>query len=131
MAEVKTRSTKRLSPLRRLAVGSPLRKPKQPGEMNGLEAAYSKELDRLGYTWLYERFTLTLRHGGKGVKGLRYTPDFVVFGESDAEMIEFHEVKGFRRAKNIAKLKVAAELYPQFRFYLVTRKDGEWIVEEY
>jgi len=48
-----------------------------------------------------------------------YTPDwFVVFDDH----FELHEVKGFWRDDARVKIKVAAEIYPYFRFLAVTRK---------
>jgi hypothetical protein len=45
----------------------------------------------------------------------RYTPDFMVIAEDD--VVEFHEVKGgFWRDDAKVKIRVAAELYPMFRF---------------
>jgi hypothetical protein len=108
--------------------------------MNKLEAAYAKHLDEEGVEWLYERISLVLRHGGKGKKGLRYLPDFFVVreecagydGETDS-FIEFHEVKGGKkmkgRPKSLVHLKAAAEMFPQFRFFLVEWK-GEWAIQE-
>ena len=119
---------KRMSPLRRLTVGRPLRKPKRPGEMNGLEKDYSEELTRQGRNWLYERIALILSHGSKGRKGVRYLPDFAVYGLGG---LEFHEVKGFKRTAGVNKLKLAAEMFPGLDFFLVTWKDGEWLLEEY
>lgn len=131
---------KRSSPLRRLTLGRPLRRPKAPGVMNKLEAAYAKHLTEEGVSWRYERYALILRHGGDGKKGLRYTPDFAVRtrvrirdscgDERSIEgPVEFHEVKGFRRAKNIAKLKMAAETFPEHRFFLVEFKAGQWVTQ--
>jgi len=41
-----------------------------------------------------------------------------------------YEVKGFMRDDAAVKLKVAASLYPWIKFHLVTRKKGEWIIQE-
>ena len=121
-------TTKRSSPLRRLTLGSPLNRPKVPGEMNKLEAAYAKHLTNDGVEWRYERYTLILRHGGKGKKGLRYTPDFAF--EAPFGGLQFHEVKGHKRTAGIARLKMAAEMFPEHRFFLVTWEDGEWVIQE-
>lgn len=106
---------------------------KPPGKMNKLEVAYGEQL----FAWKvcgeivwyeFEAITFVLTHGGGGVKGQRYTPDFVVMRPNG--MIECHEVKGFRDEKNINKLKVAAAKFP-FRFLLVEKKGGEWVFQEY
>ena len=67
--------------------------------------------------------------------GLRYTPDFVSFGEA----LESWEVKGatkgrmFARDDAIAKLTIAARVYPQIKFYLAFKDrnaSGLWHIEE-
>jgi hypothetical protein len=95
-----------------------------PGAMNRTEAAYADVLQaRLVageiIRWDFERITFTLSHSRPGVKGQRYTPDFMVM-LLDGE-IEFHEIKGFRDEKNMNKVKVAGEMFP-FQFLLVTKR---------
>lgn len=62
-----------------------------------------------------------------------YTPDFVVWLRDGS--IDVYEVKGSWRAPHQedsrVKLKVAAELFPQFAFFAATpRKAGGWDIEE-
>lgn len=56
--------------------------------------------------------------------GARYTPDFRVRQLSGA--VEYLEIKGYRREAAMVRLRVAAKLYPQFRFVLVTKVAGRW-----
>ena len=56
-----------------------------------------------------------------------YTPDFMAL-ENDGS-VTFYEVKGFWRDDARVKFKVAAALYPCFRFVAVTRKKGQWQYE--
>lgn len=55
-------------------------------------------------------------------------PDFRVI-QPDG-LVEFHEVKGHRWAKNWIKFKVAAEQHP-YRFVLVEKNEGAWQLTEY
>lgn len=87
----------------------------------------SQHADNLGWRvldkeikgFLYEAFTLEL------APRCTYTPDFFVL-ENDGSYTA-HEVKGFMRDDAAVKLKVAAGMYPQFRFELWRKnKRGEW-----
>lgn len=66
--------------------------------------------------------------------GVRYTPDFNVTDRSGDALPEFFEVKGYMRDDAAVKLKVAAALYPQFIFFLVTKRakkaGGGWDIQE-
>lgn len=91
--------------------------------MNKTEAAYAQHLDllqRAGLirSWRFEAITLKL------ADGTRYTPDFLV--EVYDRTPELHEVKGFWRDDALVKYRVAAELFPMFRFRVVRRKSHEW-----
>lgn len=58
--------------------------------------------------------------------GVRYTPDFT---HLDCRLA--WETKGFMRDDAAVKIKMAASVYPEFKFYLVTRnKGGEWCIQE-
>lgn len=63
--------------------------------------------------------------------GLSYKVDFLVGRPERAPL--GYEVKGLARAAGIAKLKMAATVYPWIQFYLVTKKrkrdGGGWAVE--
>jgi len=89
-----------------------------------LEAAFANYLQGLQYggivtMWRYEPMRLHLAHKTS------YTPDFLVqMGKS----LILYEVKGWHknRRDSLTHLKVAASLYPCFRFVLVTRERREW-----
>lgn len=103
------------------------------GEMNGLEKAFSSVLDeRLAaggiIRWDFEPIALRIAWPHDGIRGSSYTPDFMVI-LSDGEVV-FYETKGYWRDDAKVKLKVASERYP-FRFFVVTKKGGKWIEEEY
>jgi hypothetical protein len=92
--------------------------------MNKLEAAYSAELDlllRAGEIrgWKFEAVKLRL------ADKTFYTPDFLVVLKDGS--LEFHETKGHMKDDAAVKLKVAAELYPMFRFRLFFRAKSQWI----
>lgn len=57
--------------------------------------------------------------------GTRYTPDFFNLRASLA-----WETKGFMRDDAAVKIKVAASLYPEIKFHLVTRDGGAWSIQE-
>ena len=100
-----------------------------PGRMNGIEQRYASYLDvrkQAGEVacWRYESLTLRL------AKATRYTPDFwVVMADG---RVEIHEVKGFWEDDARVKVKVAAEMFHEFRFVAVTwsRKKG-WETEHF
>lgn len=99
------------------------------GVMNSNEAAYAAELElqrRSGvvaaYAFEAEKLRLALR--------TFLTPDFrVVLADGS---VEWHEVKPrkgkrfYAREDAWIKLKVAADRYPQWRFFVVWRVDGLW-----
>lgn len=100
-------------------------------EMNGTERRRAVELEamkRAGaiHDWRFESLTLVL------APGCRYTPDFLVIEHDGGMRIE--ETKGFWRDDARAKIKVAARLFPWFRFSALRvrpQKDGGgWNVEE-
>lgn len=87
-----------------------------PDRMNKTERAYADVLytQMLGGEILAYKFeAIKLRLG----EGAWYTPDFLVV---KPERFEIHEVKGkfFREAAKV-RIKVAAETYPHFKFYVV------------
>jgi len=86
-------------------------------------------------TWRYEPVTLHLPGG------VRFTPDFQVFGSESLTSgylrtyQAFHEVKPAarlpRERDSIVRLKVAAASFPEFRFYLARlSRGGEWEISE-
>jgi hypothetical protein len=93
-----------------------------------LEADYASRLKllRLGgeiQTWRYEAVRLRL------AKKTFYNPDFLVVRNDGS--LELHEVKGRPREDSRVKWKVAAEMYPFFRWFWVTRRRGQWVFEQY
>jgi len=51
-----------------------------------------------------------------------YTPDYFVVKRN---VMAFHEVKGMRLSTGMAKLKIAAQAFPQFEFWLVESVKGD------
>lgn len=99
---------------------------KMPGSMNKLEGAYAdilaaRKLNREIRDFHFEAIRLRL------APNTFYTPDFFVVGN---ECLEFHEVKGFWEDDARVKIKVAAQMYPEFRFVAVKKARGEWQYEE-
>lgn len=99
--------------------------------MNGLEAAYAGILEaslRAGEIVFYKFEALKLRLADKTF----YTPDFLVQHRDGS--LELVECKGFWRDDARVKIKVAAELFPCFRFTAVQRltkkQGGGWLGEE-
>lgn len=106
--------------------------PPKVGRMNKLETAYSQliELERLAGTWQWWAFTpFKLRLAA----GAWYTPDFALLDPLGKLVI--HETKGHWREAAKVRIKVAAELYPMFRFVAVTRQrakaGGNWLFKQY
>lgn len=88
------------------------------GEMNKTEKEFANHLQReLDHhkivSFAFEPMALKL------AKDLRYTPDFMVH-EIDG-YITFYEVKGFWRDDALAKIKMASEKFPMFRFVSVKK----------
>lgn len=95
--------------------------------MNKTEMEYARELElrkKAGeiVDWKYEPFSLKLANK------TYYKPDFLlVFPDH----FEIHEVKGtFIREDAIVKLKVAAKMFPWFKFVLAQKKRKYWVIKE-
>lgn len=96
-------------------------------KLNGWEREWLQSLrlkQRAGIIeWIgIQCFTFKLAHD------LRYTPDLI--STTGLGSITCWEIKGFKRPKNMQKLKVAARLFPMFRFVLVTKVDGQFTWED-
>lgn len=101
-----------------------------PGTMNKTEKAYAERLDLLQRageirSWKFESVKFKL------ADKTYYTPDFMVVTE---EQVEFHDTKGsFVEDDFMVKVKVVAEMYPEFCFKLVeakyTDRDGLRIIK--
>jgi hypothetical protein len=96
--------------------------------MNKLERAFSEELKchhRLVRRWEFQ--LVTFRLGGS----VRYTPDFDVWPNPASDWrFTLVETKGWLREDARDKLKVAAGLFPEFRWLLVYRKKAIWRIHE-
>lgn len=98
-----------------------------PGQMNRTEEAYMKRLKVLQdigeiVTFRFEGVKLRL------AARTFYTPDFFVVTD---KQIELHEVKGHWEEDARVKIKVAAELYPEFAFFAVHKVRDGWEIEEF
>ena len=83
--------------------------------MNKTERAYSEYLTTLGLPWHFEAIKLKL------AKKTYYTPDFYLPSRA-----EFREVKGFWRDDARAKFKLAADLFPWWRFTAIRKGKNGW-----
>lgn len=94
---------------------------KARGYRSGLEERYADFLAaRKAYgevrSWKYESHKLAL--GG----GAWFTPDFVVVTLTG--MVEIHECKGYWRDAAKLRMKIAAEKYDEFAWYVVYDHNG-------
>ena len=95
--------------------------------MNKTESAYAQQLELLkrgGHIidWRFDEVNFRLAHN------THYRPDFLVVTDT---RIEFHEVKGFWRDDARVKIKVAARLFPWFKWLSVQWKKDRWTIEEF
>jgi len=98
------------------------------GRMNKTEAAYAELLAarvHVGEILEFKFESIKLRLADR----TWYTPDFALVLPDGAR--EIHEVKGHWTDDARVKVKVAAELYPYYRFIAVRRVRGEWIRETF
>jgi hypothetical protein len=71
--------------------------------------------------WCYEPIRLRL------APQTTLTPDFLIqWPSANDTRLTFDEVKGWKREDAMVKLKVAAALYPMFRFRCVQWRQGDW-----
>jgi hypothetical protein len=108
------------------------RRPAATGDgMNKTETAFWHLLSAMPHDAIrrVSREPLTFRLAGR----TRYTPDFGVWlwAPNGAWHVTMIEVKGYMRDDAAVKLKVAAEMYPEFAWLLVVR-DGRhsWLARE-
>lgn len=103
---------------------------RQYGEYeSGLEKRYAQNLAitcGASRPWHYHKLVFIL------ADGTRYTPDFDYLAEDDVTCVV--ETKGSKKQKNArdshTRWRVAAEMYPQFRWQWVEDVDGEPTVIE-
>ncbi len=114
----------------------------EPGEMNKTERRYARHLEGLKYAgeiegYVFEGMTFTLVHNvPERRNGMIYRPDFLVITR---EAVELHEVKAFSKTTGKAlvrddakdKIKMAAEMFPWFRWIMVWEENGRWQKEEF
>lgn len=110
---------------------------KKRGEMNRTEAAFAREelefqkLSGAITNYQYEAIKFRLANGAW------YTGDFAAFPAlSNADQrITIYEVKGFLREAAHVRIKVAAELFPMFKFIMCFKQKkangGGWRFVEY
>jgi len=103
-----------------------------PGTMNKMEEDFALALRlrlRAGEieAWKFEPMTFVLTRINGGV---RYTPDFLVVYR---DHVALYEVKGHWEDDARAKIKMAAEMFPWFKWVAVTREPkklgGGWVEE--
>ena len=97
-------------------------------EMNKTESRFADQLSMLKHTgslsW-YEYEAIKLKLAPKTF----YTPDFVAVDKTGQVIV--YEVKGgFIRDDAIVKLKIAARLFPMFRFKLCQWKNKQWKITQ-
>ena len=79
--------------------------------------------------WRFEPMKFILAQNVKGKRNATtYTPDFLAITKQD---FVFYEVKGFFRDDALVKIKVAAEMFPWFRWIVVFWKKGQWEFKEF
>jgi hypothetical protein len=87
------------------------------------EADYARYLESLQHAKLIAGFEYEPEKLEIGV-GAKYTPDFRVTRLDGSR--EWREVKGYRREAAMVRIKAAALRFPNDRFVLVTKADGQW-----
>jgi hypothetical protein len=102
--------------------------PRRPGAMNKWELRYAERCNLdIGLaelkSWEYEIIRLRI-----GVGRCFYSPDFVCLDVNGR--VSIIEVKGWRWAAGIVRVKVAAKLYPQWDFMLAKWTTNGWEYEE-
>lgn len=99
-----------------------------PGQMNKTEQRYQAEvleiLKRAGEIQRYKFEGVKFKLAPKTF----LTPDFYVVGN---DCIEIHEVKGHWEDDARVKMKVAAEMFPEFKWVAVQWKNKQWVTEEF
>lgn len=119
---------------RREAVAPPPGPRIQPKPADGDTPKYRSKLEAR-----YAGYLEALRHTGE-IRTVRYeairlelAPNTTIlvdfFVELPDRTCELHEVKGFMREDAWIKLKVGAARWPHYRWFVVTRRKGDWIVK--
>jgi len=92
-----------------------------------LEYAYAEILDKMRLAgeivnWYYEPFNIRL------ADNTFWKPDFLLVFP---DRFEFHETKGWWRRDARAKIKIAAKIYPYFKFVGVQLENKQWKFEKF
>ena len=60
----------------------------------------------------------------------KYTPDFMVTTNDDKTIVIEVKASGCRDrySASILRFRISADLFPQYRFIMVTKKDGAWVM---
>lgn len=90
--------------------------------MNKTEARYAQELETM------KRSGEIIDYRFNGVRfrladNTNYTPDFFIVYPGHFEVVE---IKGFQREAGQARFKIAAEIYPWFRWRMVKWDQKQW-----
>jgi hypothetical protein len=108
-------------------VAKPIPVHKCEPRMNSWETSYAYALDLqrmagLIRGWRFEPWKFIL------APKTTYRPDFVVWMADGT--VQVHEVKGFMREDAAIKIKVASEMNPWFRFFVVKKEGDGWELTE-
>ena len=96
---------------------------KDEAKLNKTERAYLEHLRSLSLLWIgIQNITVKI------ADDCRLTPDFCYVGAD--KKLTIVDVKGFQREDALIKMKVAARLFPMFRFVIVTKQAGGWLVKD-
>jgi len=95
--------------------------------MNKTEERYARRLENMKLAaliidWRFDELNFRL------AKKTHYRPDFLVI---TTDRIEMHEVKGFWRDDARVKIKMAARMFPWFRWVAVQWKKKQWVFESF
>ena len=101
----------------------------KPGVMNKTEKQYAEMLERKRMAGEIVRYVFEKIKFKLAPKTF-YTPDFYVV---KPDCIEIHEVKGFWQDDARVKIKVAAEMFPEFKWVAARWKNKTvgWVIEEF
>ena len=120
----------RLEERESIAAGLGARPRHVAGEMNGTEKRYAAYLETRRICgeiadWKFEGLKLKL------ARATFYNPDFLVVRND--YRLELHETKGHWEDDAKVKVKIAAEMFPEFRFVVVTQigKPKRWSFKNY
>jgi len=96
-------------------------------KMNKLELRYADQMELMKRSgnivdWKFEGLRFKLADGAW------YKPDFLIVMPG---RFEIHETKGHWREAARVRIKVAADLYPWFKFVAVRWEKKQWVYEDF